>query len=260
MVRTEGRRVDKGLTARVAVATEVAEVGVKEVAGAAKEAVAGAAKGLAGKGGLVLGSVLSRVQAGLKTAVEETTRGVKVLATNVERGLGGMGAGMVDGADPDRLAVLQGARRGRRQPGSGTGVLKQRKVVMFIVVFFASWAQSDITAVPREVRAKSCCCWTVAVHKRRRTVWRQPLLSLSPLLIVPCPRNPPPHHHTAPHPRSHPPVHPALRGLVRLAARPGRRILPHRAGGRRHAGATAQAQGRRWGGGRGSDGRGRGRR
>ncbi len=113
MVRTEGRRVDKGLTARVAVATEVAEVGVKEVAGAAKEAVAGAAKGLAGKGGLVLGSVLSRVQAGLKTAVEETTRGVKVLATNVERGLGGMGggAGVIDGAEADRLAVLQGARR-----------------------------------------------------------------------------------------------------------------------------------------------------
>ncbi|GIL46335.1 hypothetical protein Vafri_3346 [Volvox africanus] len=86
VVRTEGRRIDKAPAATAAAAAANAartapRVAAERVAGVAKEA------------NVTLTRVFNRVQQGLSKAVEETTRGVRQLATNVEKGV----ATMIDG-------------------------------------------------------------------------------------------------------------------------------------------------------------------
>ncbi|KAG2431284.1 hypothetical protein HYH02_013415 [Chlamydomonas schloesseri] len=83
--RTEGRRVDKGPAAAVMVAEKTALV-----AGKAKEA--------AKEANVTLTKVFNKVQQGLTRAVEETTKGVKTLATGVAGGVAQVQQALIDGS------------------------------------------------------------------------------------------------------------------------------------------------------------------
>ncbi|EFJ52444.1 R-SNARE, Tomsyn-like family [Volvox carteri f. nagariensis] len=82
IVRTEGHRMDRVLPSANA-----------NAALAAQRAAAGRVADVAKEANVALSRVFTRVQQGLSRAVEETTRGVRQLATNVEKGV----ATMMDG-------------------------------------------------------------------------------------------------------------------------------------------------------------------
>ncbi|GLC57475.1 hypothetical protein PLESTB_001231000 [Pleodorina starrii] len=101
IARTEGRRVDKLPSAASAVAA------------AALQAPRAGAERVAGVANVALTRVFNRVQQGLSRAVEETTRGVRQLATNVEKGV----ANMIDGAGG--LAAAGASGEVREGPAGG---------------------------------------------------------------------------------------------------------------------------------------------
>ncbi|KAG2484013.1 hypothetical protein HYH03_017180 [Edaphochlamys debaryana] len=119
-VRTEGRRVEK--YAPAAAATAAAKE-TADKAAAAAEKVTSAAKETAKEANVALTKVFARVQAGLSKAVEETTKGVKQLATNVQTALidgggslgGAGGSGALGGPGAAGLAV---AGAGARPPAA----------------------------------------------------------------------------------------------------------------------------------------------
>ncbi|KXZ44048.1 SNR7/TML1 protein [Gonium pectorale] len=99
--RTEGRRVEKlGPAAAAAAAANVATTAASAAANAAEKAagkMAGAAKEGVTLTGVTLTRVFNRVQQGLTRAVEETTRGVKQLATNVATNVATVQAALTEG-------------------------------------------------------------------------------------------------------------------------------------------------------------------
>ncbi|GIL71386.1 hypothetical protein Vretifemale_1949 [Volvox reticuliferus] len=98
VIRTEGRRIEKAPAATAAAAAANAAITAPRLAA---ERVVGVAK----EANVTLTRVFNRVQQGLSKAVEETTRGVRQLATNVEKGV----ATMIDGGANGIIAAAGNA-------------------------------------------------------------------------------------------------------------------------------------------------------
>ncbi|GIL97023.1 hypothetical protein Vretimale_2736 [Volvox reticuliferus] len=101
VIRTEGRRIEKAPAATAAAAAANAAITAPRLAA---ERVVGVAK----EANVTLTRVFNRVQQGLSKAVEETTRGVRQLATNVEKGV----ATMIDGGANGIIAAAGNAPAG----------------------------------------------------------------------------------------------------------------------------------------------------